>query len=868
MKKYYLIVTVLMMFSYINFAQTQTTSNYDQHALFNPLFYPTNGNEYRSAGGAPGPKYWQNSADYKISCTLDTAQHTVTGLVTINYTNNSPDNLPFLWLQVDQNIYRQDSRGEATSPVTGGRFANKTFTQGDVLKSVQIVENGKSSVADYLISDTRMQIKLSSPLKLGASIQIKIDYSFAVPEYGTDRMGRLNTKNGWIYEIAQWYPRMCVYDDVLGWNTLPYLGAGEFYLEYGNIDYTITSPSNLIVVGSGELQNPAEVLSSTEISRLNQAKNSDKTVTIVSESEIGKLNSSKPTLTWHFKCNQTRDVAWAASKAFIWDAAKINLSSGKKCLAQSVYPVESAGDSAWKRSTEFVKGAIELYSKEWYEFTYPSATNVAGIVTGMEYPGIVFCGYKAQKGGLWGVTNHEFGHNWFPMIVGSNERKYAWMDEGFNTFINGVDTKVFNSGEFYNKQDAQRAGKFYFSPKSEAIMNIPEVLQAGFLGVAAYAKPAMALDLLRKYVLGEQRFDYAFRTYVSRWAFKHPTPFDFFRTMENVGGEDLSWYWREWFINNWKLDQGIKDVKYVNNDASKGALITIENLEQMAMPVVLKIEQQNGKTDSLVLPFEIWQRGSTWTFQYNSTSTIKSIVIDPSHEMPDINPDNNTWNGASSSLKPAPAGTSANDVINNYIKNIGGADKLKSIKDFSSTSTGNIQGQDLVYTTKYKSPNKYSVDIELPGMNVTANRIVVNGDSIHLIQMGQPVPVDESSTNIYKENATIFPELNYANNGYKTQLNGIKNINGSDAYEIEITSPAGSTTTNYYDINTGYKLKSIRTVNAQGNSQTITTGYSDYRDVSGIKFPYHLNVDQGQYAFDLTIKNIAVNSGLSDADFK
>jgi hypothetical protein len=440
MRKMFSLLPLLLMIALIGFAQTPATSHYDQHAAFNPLFYPSNGTVYRSASGTPGPKYWNNRADYKINAALDTAQHEVSGSVTITYTNNSPDQMPFLWIQLDQNIYREDSRAEATSPVAGGRWANRTFTKGDSLKSVTLIRDGQSSKADYEVTDTRMQIKLADALKAdGGTIQLKIDYSFTVPEYGTDRMGRLKTKNGWIYEVAQWFPRMAVYDDVYGWNVLPYLGAGEFYLEYGNIDYSITTPADLVVTGSGELVNPAEVLTPGQISRLAKAKASDKTVFIRTEADINNPASHLPkkTLTWHFKCNQTRDVAWAASRAFLWDAAKINLPSGKKALAQSVYPVESAGDSAWGRSTEFVKACIELYSKQWYEFTYPVATNVAGIVGGMEYPGIVFCSSRSRQGSLWGVTNHEFGHNWFPMIVGSNERKYAWMDEGFNTFING-----------------------------------------------------------------------------------------------------------------------------------------------------------------------------------------------------------------------------------------------------------------------------------------------------------------------------------------------------------------------------------------------------------------------------------------------
>ncbi|MDB5232799.1 MAG: family metallopeptidase [Chitinophagaceae bacterium] len=417
------------LFTSILRAQTITAtvpkSIYDQHEAFAPMFYPSFGDEVRAADGTPGPKYWQNRADYNITASLDDEQQSLDGSVTITYTNNSPQSLPFVWLQLDQNIYNQESRSVAATAVTGGRWANRNFNGGYNITSVNLIENGKETRANYLISDTRMQIKLPSSVKpQGGKLQIRITYNFKIPEYGTDRMGRLNTRNGWIYEIAQWYPRMCVYDNIYGWNTLPYLGQGEFYLEYGNIDYSITAPASHIVVGSGELLNPQEVLTAEQISRLRTASQSDKTVIIRSESEINQISSrpsGKQKLTWKFRCTNTRDVAWASSKAFVWDAARMNLPSGKKALAQSVYPVESATDSAWKRSTEYVKGAIEYYSGYVYEFSYPVATNVAGIVGGMEYPGIVFCGSKAKGESLWGVTSHEFGHNWFPLIVGSND---------------------------------------------------------------------------------------------------------------------------------------------------------------------------------------------------------------------------------------------------------------------------------------------------------------------------------------------------------------------------------------------------------------------------------------------------------------
>lgn len=626
-------------------------SNYDNRESFNPQFYPYPGNEFRSAGGEPGPKYWQNKADYSINCKLDTETHTVSGDVIITYTNNSPDKLRFVWLQMDQNIYKKDSRGSATTTQTGGRWANGGFTDGYVIKNVQLESAGSSySTATTISTDTRMQIALKNELGTGEKVKIKIGYSFTVPEYGTDRMGRLSTKNGVIYEVAQWFPRMAVYDDIQGWNTLPYVGAGEFYLEYGDIDFSITAPSDLIVVGSGELVNPQDCYTAEQMKRWDAASKSDKTVTIRGEDEVNNKNSRPKTAvtTWRFKIQNTRDVAWAASKAFVQDAAKINLPSGKKCMAVSVYPAESIVKNGWQRSTEFTKASIEFYSNKWFEFPYPAATNVAGIVGGMEYPGIVFCSSESAGSGLWGVTDHEFGHTWFPMIVGSNERKYAWMDEGFNTFINSGSTEAFNKGEFneqnfFSDPNSSFMTKIVFGDKMDGLFNTPDVIQQENLGIAAYMKPAQMLTALRDVVLGKERFEAAFKEYIRRWAFKHPTPWDFFHTMENVAGEDLGWFWRGWVLNKWKLDQTVKEVKYTDGKPENGASITIENLEKMVMPVTVLVKETNGQEYKLNLPVEVWQRGSTWKFNVPTTSEIKEVVLDPDKKLPEWDRTNNSW---------------------------------------------------------------------------------------------------------------------------------------------------------------------------------------------------------------------------------
>ena len=309
----------------------------------------------------------------------------------------------------------------------------------------------------------------------------------------------------------------------------------------------------------------------------------------------------------------------------------------------SVYPVESIKKDGWQRSTEMVKASIEHYSNKWFEFPYPSAVNVAGIVGGMEYPGIVFCSYESAGAGLWGVTDHEFGHTWFPMIVGSNERKYAWMDEGFNSFINILSTREFNKGEFNSSPEGSgEVTDYLFQRNTDPLMTVPEVIQQFNLGVAAYDKPAIMLYVLREAVLGPERFDVAFKEYIRRWAFKHPTPWDFFHTIENVAGEDLSWFWREWIFNNWKLDQKVSSVVYDDNTPKNGANITLENLEQMVMPVSVLIKEENGKQHRVNLPVEVWQRGPVWTFKVPSTTRVTEVILDPDKKLPDTNRKNNS----------------------------------------------------------------------------------------------------------------------------------------------------------------------------------------------------------------------------------
>lgn len=629
-------------------AQKSNPGKYQPFDLFTPVFYPGGSTVTRAASGEPGAAYWQNKADYTIRAALDESTRKISGNVIISYKNNSPQELPFLWLYLDQNLFATDSRGQARMPVEGrSRYgeAGSNFNGGNTLGKVQV--NGQA--ADYLITDTRMQIRLAKPLAPnGGQVNISMDFSFELPAYGADRCGILNTRNGDIFAVAQWYPRMCVYDDVQGWNAEPYLGPSEFYLEYGDFDVTLTAPASHLVLASGELLNAKEVFTATQLQRFEQAKKSDATVLIRTAAEVTNPESrpAVKSLSWHFAIKNARDFAWASSKAFILDGAKINLPSGKTSLALSAYPVESDGKNGWARATEYTKGSIENYSKRWFEYPYPVASNIASNVGGMEYPGIVFCGNTAETGGLFGVTDHEFGHTWFPMIVGSNERKYGWMDEGFNTFINSLADDDFNNGEYASPAPSMEGMAGYmFNENSESVFHTPDAMKEGNIGIALYYKPGYGLELLRNVILGPDRFDYAFKTYIQRWAFKHPTPWDFFHSMDNASGENLSWFWKAWFVENYRFDQAIQDVNYLKGNEANGALVTIANLEQMALPVLISYETVSGKKGHLKLPVEVWNNTAVFKTRIPVTEKLKWVKLDENKVLPDIDFSNNSWSG-------------------------------------------------------------------------------------------------------------------------------------------------------------------------------------------------------------------------------
>jgi hypothetical protein len=537
-------------------------------------------NEYRNAAGGPGHGYYQQKADYKMTITLDDDKQIIRGEEVITYTNNSPDVLEYLWLQLDQNIYRPDAESNFIEVEKMEDFKSIK----DVERKLMVFEGGYNieSVASvggekmkYAINHTMMRIDPSKPLGPKQSISFKIKWWYNI----NDRMkvgGRsgyeyFEKEDNYLYTIAQFFPRMCVYSDVEGWQNKQFLGRGEFALPFGDYEVSIVVPGDHIVGATGELQNGASVLTAEQRERLKKAATADAPVLIVnqSEAEANEKEKDKTTRTWTFKAKNVRDFAFASSRKFMWDAQNQKVGD-KNVLCMSFYPKE--GNPLWERySTKLVAHTIKTYSKYTIDYPYPVAISVHTDRIGMEYPMICFNGGRPQadgtyseetKYGMWGVIIHEVGHNFFPMIINSDERQWSWMDEGLNTFVQYLTEQEWERGYPSRRgpaamiTDYMRGDKRYISP---IMTNSESIWQ---FGNNAYGKPATALNILRETILGRELFDYSFKMYCERWKFKHPTPADLFRTMEDASGTDLDWFWRGWFYSTDYVDVSLDYVKH------------------------------------------------------------------------------------------------------------------------------------------------------------------------------------------------------------------------------------------------------------------------------------------------------------------
>jgi peptidase M1-like protein len=586
-------------------------------------------NEYRTGSGRPGRSYWQQRADYRIAATLDTVHRQVQGRETIHYTNNSPDALGYLWLFVEQNICGPTSVTERLDqpPLVflGSTFdfSCKGFNGGLTLERLSIAGRPLRPT----VYGTTMRVDLPRPLPPGGALDIEVAWHFPVPDYGAGRMAR----DGSLYEIAQWYPRMAVYDDVRGWNHEPYIGAGEFYLEYGNFDVSLTVPAGYLVAATGTLRNAEVVLTADQRARLLAARSSTEPVAVVTAAEASQPRQTRPSsggpITWRFTAESVRDFAFAAGPELRWDACSYD-----GILIQTLYRPKA---KRWEEANRMAREAIKYFSEQWYRYPYPQATTIEGPIEGMEYPMLTFVPDSPSREELQWVLSHEFGHEWFPMVVGSNERLYPWMDEGFNTFIDLGGAARYFAGTAYG--DSIEVHPLHLYPdhavagQEQPLISRPvEVKDLFWTG---YQKPALMLQTLRYEVLGKDRFDHAFRDYIKAWAFKHPTPADFFRVMRDASGMDLDWFWRDWIFTTARLDQAVDSI-----GADK---IYLANRGSMTLPLEMDITYADGSTERVKLPVEMWNLGTRFAYRPQGGKTVRKVVVDPRRALPDVDRGNN-----------------------------------------------------------------------------------------------------------------------------------------------------------------------------------------------------------------------------------
>ena len=545
-------------------------------------------NVYRNAAGAPGHEYYQQQADYKINVSLNDSEQTIHGEETITYTNNSPDHLTYLWVQLDQNRKSLDSdsklinveKMENFKSVNQLELKTLNFDGGFKIKNVSL-SNGDE--INYFINKTMLRIDLKEPLSPNTSISFNISWWYNINDRDI-----LNARSGfeyfpkdknYLYTIAQWFPRMCVYNDVEGWQNKQFLGRGEFTLPFGDYEVNITVPSGHVVTATGELQNQKDILTKIQLERLEKAKNASKPIFIITPEEALKSEKTKTKAlkTWSFKAENVRDFAFASSRKFIWDAQGVDI-NGKNILAMSFYPKE--GNPLWERySTKLVAHTLKVYSKYTIDYPYPVAISVHTKWMGMEYPMICFNGGRPNEDGtyseqkkysMWGVIIHEVGHNFFPMIINSDERQWTWMDEGLNTFVQYLTEQEWERNYPSKRGPANKIVNYMSGDKnniSPIMTNSESILQ---FGNNSYGKPATALNILRETVMGRELFDYSFKVYCERWKFKHPTPADFFRTMEDASSVDLDWFWRGWFYSTDNVDISLSNVKQYITDSIAG----------------------------------------------------------------------------------------------------------------------------------------------------------------------------------------------------------------------------------------------------------------------------------------------------------
>lgn len=692
------------------FGQNQdykTTQGHKGNHPFNQMYdlLPTP-NQFRTAAGAPGPGYYQQQVDYEMDLVLDDVNHKLNGEETITYHNHSPDTLEYLWLSMDQNLRKKDSpfhhyreQGVPENPVSvdafSRRFMEDKFDGGF---EIHFVKDASNKDLAYFINGTMMRVIPPKAIGAGEKFVFKIKWSYSVPNYFivSDRNGYEPREDGNIYAMAQFYPRLAVYNDVEGWQNMPYWQRSEYALEFGNFKVNITLPADHLPNATGELTNMKEVLSSEQYQRYQKAKsNFERPLMIVTEAETAqrmKEGAKGKTKTWRFEAENVRDFAWVSSRTYMWDAMAVEIGNSI-VMAESIYPKE--GGNLWKDlSTQAVAHTLKIYSHYTFDYPYPKAVSASVQWQGMEYPMICFNGGRARADGsydqnmadnLVGLVIHEVGHNFFSMILNSDERQWSWLDEGLNTFVQNLAEQAW-SKDFPSRRLRAEQIVSYMQKSQQEMM--PIMTQGDLLtdfGSEAYSKPSVGLHILRNLILGHENFDYAFKTYAQRWMFKHPTPADFFRTMEDASGSDLDWFFRGWFFSTEVVDLGIKSVtrlypsviktadgtriqfstertdgdiytsseikKYIKAnqdiDLRKPAYfyeVEYERIGGMPMPLLVTFTFEDGSSEEIRYPVEVWRfPHRPLKKMYGFEKPLKSIEIDKNKETADVNLKNDLW---------------------------------------------------------------------------------------------------------------------------------------------------------------------------------------------------------------------------------
>lgn len=703
-------LAIIFLLPVLSFSQNnnyKTTKGHDGSSPFNQLhdLLPTP-NKFRTAAGAPGPEYYQQQVDYDMKLILDDVKNTLTGEETITYYNNSPDVLEYLWLSMDQNLRKKDSPyhdyardGAPDSPVSAYDFS-KSFVKERFDGGFEIheIKNSANQDLNYYVNGTMMRVIPTKPIQPGEKFVFKIKWSYNIPSYfeENDRNGYEPRKDGNIYAMAQFYPRMAVYNDVEGWQNMPYWYRSEYALEFGDFKVSITVPADHLVNATGDLTNMKEVLTTEQFNRYQKAKKTfDKPVMIVTEAETAqrmKDGARGKTKTWKYEAENVRDFAWVSSRTYLWDAMAVKIGD-KTPMAESIYPKE--GGNLWKDlSTKAVAHTMKTYSKYTFDYPYPKAVSASVQWQGMEYPMICFNGGRAFEDGsynenmannLIGLIIHEVGHNFFSMIVNSDERQWTWLDESLNTYLQNLAEQEWSKDFPSRRLRAEQIVSYMQKPQEEMMPIMTQGDLYTDFGNEGYSKSSVGLHILRNLILGHENFDYAFKTYAQRWSFKHPTPADFFRTMDDASGTDIDWFFRGWYFTTEVVDLGVKSVRQLypavtknennvniyfsekpsneniydsklmkdflkENNLDKESKpnyfyeVEYERIGGMPMPLLVTFSFNDGSTQEIRYPVEVWRFPHRPVKKmYGFEKELVKIEIDKNKETADVNLGNNVW---------------------------------------------------------------------------------------------------------------------------------------------------------------------------------------------------------------------------------